>query len=816
MSETLKLAAGLAYKFDTVLIAGGGDGRSLSYLEKIDSKQFILLEPDPKAFTKLERQVKFLGLKNVYLKQQALIEQDAPAVKFYSASASEFSAVLPPQLIKKLRPGLIFEQIEVAATTLSQLVEEHNIDASKANLLIIDVNGLELSSLTDEAMQQFSCLIVRASEKALYENVEKVSTLCKYYQQHSIPFLSIQEATPPYSHLITVRQANWAESTKQLITQQQFTNELQIQQQELQNQLVHTQQQLVVLEKSHNEAEKNNNEINEQHKNQLDKITNENDQLLENLTQSQASNVQLEQQLTEFKNKQSELVEGHKHKDGQIAELTQQRDQQKLRHDESHKRAEALKAQNDELSASSSHKQTENEHLVAQVAALQSKQHELSETQKNKDAKIAELIQQRDQQAKGYQETKQRAEALKVDNEKLGADATQKQTTIEHMEAQVAALQSKQEELAETQKHKDAKIAELIQQCDQQAKGHQETKQWADALKVENEKLDADATQKQTTIEQMAAQVAALQSKQHELVDGHKNKDAQIAELTKQRDLQKQGHEESRELIVALTLQNEKLDADSSELQTKNGLLTTQVSELQTKQNQLVDGHKNKDAQIAELTKQCDQQKQWHEESRELIATLTLRNEKLHADSSELQTKNGLLTTQVSEFQTKQNELVESHRNKDAQIAEVTKQCEQQTHWHQENKKWAESLNKQCEELKTYSTERQRSADLALKLQTKAQIDLDNLREKYQLKHNNEQQLVDLVGELRTKLQQAAEYYYQLQESHPELSEVTQNQVQGSDIENVEALNVAEPMQSAPTIAKAKRIKPSKKKSRGK
>ncbi|MEP7704339.1 FkbM family methyltransferase [Paraglaciecola sp. 25GB23A] len=799
MSETLKLAAGLAYKFDTVLIAGGGDGRSLSYLEKIDSKQFILLEPDPKAFTKLERQVKLLGLKNVYLKQQALIEQDAPAVKFYSASASEFSAVLPPQLIKKLRPGLIFEQIEVAATTLSQLVEEHNIDASKANLLIIDINGLELSSLTDEAMQQFSCLIIRASEKALYENVEKVSTLWKYYQQHSIPFLSIQEATPPYSHLITVRQANWAESTNQLITQQQLTNELQIQQQELQNKLVHTQQQVVVLEKSHNEAEKNNNEINEQHKNQLDKITIENDQLLENLTQSQATNAQLEQQLTEFKNKQSELVEGHKHKDGQIAELTQQRDQQKLRHDESHKRAEALKAQNEELSASSSHKQTENEHLVAQVADLQNKQHELAETQKNKDAKIAELIQQRDQQAKGHQETKQRAEALKVENEKLSADATQKQTTIEQMVAQVAALQSKQEELAETQKHKDAKIAELIQQRDQQANGHQETKQWAEALKVDNEKLSADATQKQTTIEQIAAQVTALQNKQNELVDGHKNKDAQIAELTKQYDLQKQGHEESRELIATLTLRNEKLDIDSSELQTKNEQLTIQVSELQTKQNELVDGHKNKDAQIAELTKQHDLQKQGHEESRELIATLSLQNEKLDIDSSELQTK--------------QNELVESHRNKDAQIAEVTKQCEQQTHWHQENKKWAESLNKQCEELKTYSAERQRSADLALKLQTKAQIDLDNLREKYQIKHNNEQQLVDLVGELRTKLQQAAEYYYQLQESHPELSEVTQNQ---ADIENVEALNVAEPMQSAPTIAKAKRIKPSKKKSRGK
>jgi FkbM family methyltransferase len=110
----------------------------------------------------------------------------------------------------------------------------------------------------------------------------------------------------------------------------------------------------------------------------------------------------------------------------------------------------------------------------------------------------------------------------------------------------------------------------------------------------------------------------------------------------------------------------------------------------------------------------------------------------------------------------------------------------------QKNKSWAESLNKQCEELKVYSAERQQSADLALKLQTKAQVDLENLREKYQLKHINEQKLVALISELRAKLQQASEYYYELQEKHPELNELTQTQVERSHIDESQTANVAE------------------------
>jgi DNA repair exonuclease SbcCD ATPase subunit len=175
--------------------------------------------------------------------------------------------------------------------------------------------------------------------------------------------------------------------------------------------------------------------------------------------------------------------------------------------------------------------------------------------------------------------------------------------------------------------------------------------------------------------------------------------------------------------------------------------------------------------------------------------------------SSQFESSATELNTNYSKLKAQCEELTETQKNKDTQIAELTAQRDQQTQEHQANEQRVESLNKQCEELKVYSATRQKSADLALKLQTKAQIDLDDFREKYQHKHINEQKLVSLISELRTKLQQAAEYYYELQAKHPELNEVTQNQVKPSNIENYG---------TAPVEALEKKIRPAKRKKRSK
>jgi len=288
-----------------------------------------------------------------------------------------------------------------------------------------------------------------------------------------------------------------------------------------------------------------------------------------------------------------------------------------------------------------------------------------------------------------------------------------------------------------------------------------------------------------TAKEELATQVSALQNKQNELVDDQKDKDTQIAKLTAQLGQQAKGHQETRQQAESLKAQNEKLSADSAQKLIDIEQLAAQVMALQAKHNVLAE-------------------------------TLKVENDRLSADSAEKQTANQQIAAQVTALQAKQNELVEGHKNKDAQIIAVTEQRDKEAHSHQKNKNWAESLNKQCAELKVYSVARQKSADLALKLQTKAQIDLDDLREKYQHKHINEQKLVSLISELRTKLQQAAEYYYELQAKHPELNKVTQTQVERSHIEEHQTDNVAELVKKTRPAKRKKRSKQAKSVTRGK
>ena len=93
------------------------------------------------------------------------------------------------------------------------------------------------------------------------------------------------------------------------------------------------------------------------------------------------------------------------------------------------------------------------------MSALQTKQNELAESQKNKDAKIAELTQQRDQNAKAQQEAKQQAEAVKAENDKLSASSAQQQTEKAQLASQLSALQTQHNELKENKKLTDEKLA---------------------------------------------------------------------------------------------------------------------------------------------------------------------------------------------------------------------------------------------------------------------------------------------------------------------------------------------------------------------
>jgi FkbM family methyltransferase len=530
MSETLKLVAGMPYHFDTAIIANGGDANSALWLQKIDARQIIVLEPDAKAYSKLEKQISGLNLTNVQLQQKALVPKEQNKIPFFTASASEFSSVCEPQKIKKLRPGVSFESTEVDAVCFSALFDELKLDSSKANLFVLNANGPELAIVKQLNIKIFNCVVVRTSNQHLYGESDNLTLLNNYYREQDIPKINLPESAPPFVNLVTVQSINWHETAQKVKEQ-------------------------------------------DAHK-----------QLSSQLNSAQKSNKAL---------------------------------------------------------------QDENQSLRSQVASASEQLNILSTESVTLSKKLASTEQ------KTLLNKQQTAEQAQLNNQL-------------------------QEEL-------------LI--------------------------VSKESEKSQTSLD-------ALQ-----------NEITQILESNSQ------------------SIQEKTQQLDS---------LNAQVSEFETlidKSNADINNHVNKNGELNQQIENLNQ------------AGVEKAN-------------------RINSLKTKVDELIAQENTTRQTLEDCQKQLKYEAHWHQENKKRAESLNKQNEEMNQKVYERQKASDLALKLMTKSQVDLDDLRKKYQTKHDNEQKLVELIKELRQKLKEAAEFYHYLQEHYPELEELSTDAITVTHVKDKEIAKI--------------------------
>jgi hypothetical protein len=229
----------------------------------------------------------------------------------------------------------------------------------------------------------------------------------------------------------------------------------------------------------------------------------------------------------------------------------------------------------------------------------------------------------------------------------------------------------------------------------------------------------------------------------------------QLAKLTQQKDEHKHWHLEHKKW-------NQTLKDENSKLITTIDNLKQTVEKSQHEANQLTTKLNEQKIQIEVLKNECE------EKDKKLISANNKNSEIetiLNTLSTELEQKIAQLELITNE-NLKQKQLIESQKT---DISVLSQQKEEQTHWHHQNKKWAETLVKEVETLKTDLKENMRTIELSQKLQLKSQLDLDNLRLAYKDKLDSERELIELVKELKNKLEMAAEYYNQLEQLHPEL-----------------------------------------------
>ncbi len=242
-----------------------------------------------------------------------------------------------------------------------------------------------------------------------------------------------------------------------------------------------------------------------------------------------------------------------------------------------------------------------------------------------------------------------------------------------------------------------------------------------------NEKQESQISEISAQLTNASIQIVGLKETEGELTNKLKKKKAKLELLGN-----------ANQALVAESDQSKlELASTENEIQINKDELkksVTEVSRLVIVEDKLV-------KQVIEMTRKLDE--------------LNLINQGIVKDRTTVQ-----VSLEEAIIKLKQSEI---------DLGEIIKQRDEQGRWHQENKKWAESLQAELKKKEEGDKQQVLSRNLNDKLLAKAMIDADDLREQFREQKEREQELVNLIYELRNKLQTASSFYHKLQTEHPEL-----------------------------------------------
>lgn len=102
----------------------------------------------------------------------AVSDTDNQVVNFNITNNTKCSSLLDFDYHKKIHPEVIIEkQITLTTKTIQTLYKENNIDKTKYNVLVMDIQGAELLALKGmgDIINNMDAVYIEATEKPLYE-----------------------------------------------------------------------------------------------------------------------------------------------------------------------------------------------------------------------------------------------------------------------------------------------------------------------------------------------------------------------------------------------------------------------------------------------------------------------------------------------------------------------------------------------------------------------------------------------------------------------------------------------------------------------
>ena len=210
MSDILHIAKGLSVQPTCVLVLGARTEAMLNWLFSLTATQVVLVEPEPAMFEKATLLHSAKGSpESVVIKHGVpVFEAEQKSMRYFASNVPGFSSVLPPNVVKSIRPALEFTEQEALTIELKPLLQQFDISEGRLCLLISQLNGAEQQCLNTQILNAFTHVVVQSSLKPVFGEGKPVEKLKKELTECGRDYLELAESMPPFSNFVATKKVN--------------------------------------------------------------------------------------------------------------------------------------------------------------------------------------------------------------------------------------------------------------------------------------------------------------------------------------------------------------------------------------------------------------------------------------------------------------------------------------------------------------------------------------------------------------------------------------------------------------------------------
>jgi FkbM family methyltransferase len=161
-------------KLDAVLHVGAGTGSELELYREHRADKVMLVEANPMLADRLRQKVR--GFQNIEVTAAAVADAAGEAQLWMMNNPRESSLCRPDGLLRRYPNLKVTQNIPVRTLTLDALIDQLAPAVDGANVLVLEMQGMELAALSataTEKLQRFFWIAVRSSGEVLYEHGAK-------------------------------------------------------------------------------------------------------------------------------------------------------------------------------------------------------------------------------------------------------------------------------------------------------------------------------------------------------------------------------------------------------------------------------------------------------------------------------------------------------------------------------------------------------------------------------------------------------------------------------------------------------------------